>query len=98
MSVSAGETEAERYVTVAFTGGELLQSGLGETSYVLNCPIFDGEAVLEDFSGAPKQRVSYAAAPSGTAYEISLSFIVNGRIYTIFVAEIVVCQRIRREI
>ena len=99
MSVSAGETEAERYVTVAFTGGELLQSGLGETSYVLNCPIFDyGVAVLEDFSGAPKQRVSYAAAPSGTAYEISLSFIVNGRIYTIFVAEIVVCQRIRREI
>ena len=91
MSVSAGKTEAERYVTVAFTGGELLQSGLGETSYVLNCPIFDyGEAVLEDFSGAPKQTVSYTAAPSGTAYEISLSFIVNGRICTIFVAEIVV--------
>ena len=94
VSVSAGETEAERYVTVAFTGGELLQSGLGETSYVLNCPIFNyGEAVvLKDFSGAPEQTVtvSYTAAPSGTAYEISLSFIVNGRIYTIFVAEIVV--------
>ena len=91
VSVSAGETEAERYVTVAFTGGELLQSGLGETSYVLNCPIFDyGEAVLEDFSGASVQTVYYTAAPSGTAYEISLSFIVNGRIYTIFVAEIVV--------
>ena len=66
VSVSAGETEAERYVTVAFTGGELLQSGLGETSYVLNCPIFDyGEAVLEDFSGAPEQTVSYTAARRG---------------------------------
>ena len=57
-------------------------------------PIFDyGEAVvLKDFSGAPEQTVtvSYTAAPSGTAYEISLSFIVNGWIYTIFVAEIVV--------
>ena len=94
VSVSAGETEAERYVTVAFTGGELLQSGLGETLYVLNCPIFNyGEAVvLKDFSGAPEQTVtvSYTAAPSGTAYEISLWFIVNGWIYTIFVAEIVV--------
>ena len=69
VSVSAGETEAERYVAVAFTGGELLQSGLGETSYVLNCPIFDyGEAVLEDFSGAPEQTVPYTAVPSGTAY------------------------------